>query len=99
MSSCKRTLKERAATKGQTKGINEPDTLKVWLGSQREEDFAKHEAEALAAGFGSELERTIVLEEKAKGVSMNCSGRIRQEYVRRFMACDAKQDRKMATSG
>ncbi len=43
------------------------------------------ESRALAAGFGSELERKLVLEARAEGRSVVGSGSLRQAYVARYM--------------
>lgn len=60
------------------------DTLKQWLSPQPEADLLALESAALESGFGSELERTIVVAERSKEVALLAGGRIRQEYVRRY---------------
>jgi hypothetical protein len=61
------------------------DTLLLWIESQYEEDLARWEAAALETGFGSDLERKIVIEEECKGIPVKQARRIRQEYVRRYV--------------
>lgn len=60
------------------------DALKIWLRERSEAGLAALEAEAIREGFGSELERRIVVAERARGVAIGQAGRIRQEYVRRY---------------
>jgi hypothetical protein len=60
------------------------DSLKAWLTSRADEELERLESEALQQLFGSELERTIIAEERAAGVPVRNARRIRQEYVRRF---------------
>ena len=62
-----------------------PDNLKLWLVEQRPDDLAAAENRALSSGFGSDFERTIVWGEKDRRVSVQHGGRVRQEYVRRYM--------------
>lgn len=61
-----------------------PDSLKGWLASQTELDLQRLENEALTIAFGSELERSIVIQERERGTPLLRGGRIRQEYLRRF---------------
>lgn len=61
------------------------DSLKLWLLEQREDDLFSAEEEALAMQFGSELERTIIKQERTKGIRVMDGGLIRREYVRRFI--------------
>jgi Replication initiator protein A len=63
----------------------EPDSLKLWIVGQEPERLESAEAEALATAFGSELVRNIVADERSKGIRPHQGGRIRQEYVRRFL--------------
>jgi hypothetical protein len=58
--------------------------LKVWLADRAEAELERLEGEALQQSFGSELERTIIAEERAKGVTVRSARRIRQEYIRRY---------------
>jgi hypothetical protein len=60
------------------------DTLKAWMGSQDEGVLRAYEDEALAAGFGREFERKLVMDEKSQGISLSQAGRTRQEFLRRF---------------
>ncbi len=64
---------------------NPADGLKAWLALQSEKDLFQRESEALNSGFGSELERRIVAEERSKNVPILSAGRIRQQYVHRFI--------------
>lgn len=64
--------------------VVEEDRLKQWIAGQHEEELAVRETEALEAGFGSELERKIILDERRKGIPVRSGGRIRQAYVRRY---------------
>lgn len=76
-----------AAKKSQSHLIALPqstDTLKLWLALQTEEELLAHESAALACGFGSDLERTIVADDRAKNMPVLSGGRIRQEYLRRY---------------
>lgn len=61
------------------------DTLKTWLACQTEVGLFQKETDALGMGFGSELERRLIVEERAKKTPVLSSGRIRQQYVRRFL--------------
>jgi hypothetical protein len=74
------------------------DSLKLWFAGQRAVNLAEAEERALTSGFGSELERTIVSEEKSRGVSVLQGGRIRQEYLRRFMENEAAERAKLVGS-
>ena len=60
------------------------DTLKEWLASRTESELDAAESAALESRFGSELERTIVVAERAREIAILAGGRIRQEYVRRY---------------
>lgn len=66
--------------------ISAPDSLKVWLLGQRDEVLAAHENQALECGFGTQLERNLVLDERSHGIPILLAGRTRLEYVRRFLA-------------
>jgi hypothetical protein len=63
----------------------ELDSLKNWLALQTEADLQRLEHDALASAFGSELERSIIVNEREEGIAVRTGGRIRQEYVRRFV--------------
>jgi plasmid replication initiation protein len=60
------------------------DSLKTWLSQHSEGDLHRWETEALENSFGSELERTIIVKEREKNVSVLNGGRIRQEFMRRY---------------
>ncbi|QDT71299.1 Replication initiator protein A [Lacipirellula limnantheis] len=75
------------------------DTLKQWLVSQTEGELWSLESVALEAGFGSELERTIVVAERAKEVPLLAGRRIRQEYVRRYAERQRLAQRNAAGAG
>jgi hypothetical protein len=60
------------------------DSLKRWLSLQSATELDLLETEALESSFGSELERTIITNERFQNLSVLIGGRIRQEYVRRF---------------
>lgn len=60
------------------------DSLKTWLASQSDAELSRLEGDALQQLFGSELERVVVADERAKGAPLRASRRIRQEYVRRY---------------
>lgn len=72
--------------------VEAPDGLKLWLTSQCESELIERESEALQNGFGSELERRLILEERAKSISILAAGRVRQLYVRRFTKNDSTSD-------
>lgn len=61
------------------------DSLKSWMSFQSEANLFQRETEALEGHFGSELERRLVADERAKGIPVIASGRIRQQYVQRFI--------------
>jgi hypothetical protein len=63
----------------------EPDSHAVWLEQQTEEQLQAAEDIAIQQTFGSKLERQIIDGEKRAGKSILESGRIRQEYIRRFL--------------
>ena len=69
--------------------VDEVDSLKQWLACQHDEELARWEAEALERGFGSEFERSVVVEERSKRISIRRTRRIRQEFVRRFVECES----------
>lgn len=66
------------------------DDLKRWLAGQAEEELLRFETAALSQGFGSTFERRRVAEDQRAGKSISKSGRVRQEYLRRFMALSGK---------
>jgi hypothetical protein len=77
-------------TLGQPQGVPLlEDGLKAWITIQCEEDLYRLETEALQTAFGSELERDIVVEERAKNVPIFSARRICQEYVRRYSETQA----------
>lgn len=61
------------------------DSLKLWLSHQSEADLYRLETQALEVLFGRELERTIIANERSKQIPILSGGRIRQEYVRRYL--------------
>lgn len=61
------------------------DQHRQWLLGQEEATLVFEEGLALEAGFGSELERKLVREERSSGVKVRESGRIRTQFVRRFI--------------
>jgi hypothetical protein len=56
-----------------------------WLTRFSEAELHQSESLALAAVFGSELERKIILEERALGKAVKDAGPIRTEYVRKYL--------------
>jgi hypothetical protein len=72
---------------------SEEDTLKQWVVRQSDEELSMRESEALSLGFGSELQRRIVLEERQKGIRVRDGGRIRQLYLHRFIKGENSLDR------
>ena len=58
--------------------------MKAWLASRADEELERLESEALQQSFGSELERMIIAQEYAAGVTIRKARRIRQEYLRRY---------------
>ena len=62
------------------------DAHAVWLSSQDEDELLAAEERAVLAGFGSDLERLLVKEAKAAGTPVLESGRIRTEYIKKFLA-------------
>lgn len=61
------------------------DSLKLWMRHQCEEELSAQETQALEEGFGSPLERNMIVGERSKRISILNAGRTRLEYVRRFM--------------
>lgn len=61
------------------------EMLKRWLGEQNEEELFDAESQALEEEFGSDFERTIVLNERAAGISVLDGRLIRKEYLRRYL--------------
>lgn len=61
------------------------DTLKQWITCLTDAELTEHESEALESGFGSELQRRIVFDERQKGIRVRDGGRIRWEYLHRFV--------------
>lgn len=71
---------------------NVEDSLKSWIVTQSEEALGELESEALELGFGSELERKMVHDERAEGRSILQAGRTRQAYLRRYREeCESKR--------
>lgn len=83
----------------QQRGTLLSDSLKTWLSLQPPPELDRLETEALESSFGSELERTIITEERSKNVPVFGGGRIRQEYVRRYSENQAVLDRKVMSAG
>jgi len=67
-----------------------PNQLQTWFVGQGERELFIQETSAIEAGFGSELERKIIADERSKEKPILGSGRIRQEYVRRFVESKKK---------
>lgn len=63
---------------------NTPDSLRLWLERQQEEDLRQWEEQALDAGFGSQLERKLIENERNRSLTIYQAGRVRQEFVHRF---------------
>jgi hypothetical protein len=64
------------------------DTLKNWIASLTDEELAAIESDALETGFGSDLQRKMVIEERREGIQVRDGGRIRWEYLHRFATCN-----------
>lgn len=77
----------------------QPDSLKDWLAKLTEADLQRLENDALAGSFGSELERSIVSNEREQGMPVSTGGRIRQEYVRRYCETQGGAPRKVVLVG
>lgn len=75
---------------------SQKDMLKEWIACQSDEELSIRESEALGAGFGSELQRKIVLEERQKGIRVRDGGRIRQLFLHDFMNGEPAQNPKAA---
>ena len=71
------------------------DSLKRWIANQSEVDLYRQETVALENGFGSELERSIIAKERDENVAVLSGGRVRQEYVRRYVENLSAADRKV----
>ncbi len=71
-------------------GSAEEDAHKSWLSQQTEDGLLRWETAAIAAAFGSELERNIVQDHRSQGTSVFASGRIRQQYIRRYATAKDK---------
>lgn len=64
----------------------EPEDLhRLWLRAQDAATLLAAEGEALMAGFGTELERKIVAEARSNGAPLSASGRIRTEFIEKFI--------------
>lgn len=70
----------------------EGDSLKDWVANHCDEELATAETDALESGFGPELQRRIAFDERQKGISVREGGRIRQDYVRRFLQASASKE-------
>lgn len=75
------------------------DSLKTWLANQSEGDLYRLETEALEREFGSELERSIIVDGRSRNVPVLSAGRIRQEYIRRYGHSRAAEELKTANAG
>lgn len=63
-----------------------------WFSKFSDEELLVAEGEALDAGFGSELERTRVIDGRKEGTAVCDSGKIRRDFVRRYVeTCKAKE--------
>lgn len=84
----KRTKKRRVAMAAVTPldAALESDELKHWLRMQTEQKLSAAESQAMEQQFGSELERRLIHSERVKGRPILTSGRIRLEFVRRYLA-------------
>jgi len=74
----------KCVTEGGSASDTPTDTLRTWIGDQNEVLLQALEDEALAAEFGRDLERRLVLDEKTQGIPIQRAGRTRQEFLRRF---------------
>ncbi len=79
--------------------VEPADALKSWIASQCPMLLARRETEGLESGFGSELERRIVVDERAKNISIVAAGRIRQTYLRRYMGNMLLMEKKIGGVG
>jgi hypothetical protein len=61
------------------------DSHTEWLGQQTESDLSVAEDQAFEQGFGSKLERQLIERDRKDGKAILDSGRLRQEFIRRFM--------------
>ena len=66
--------------------VAEPDDHQRWLETQTEASLCDAEIDALNAGFGTTLERNLIERDRAAGKAILDSGRIRQEFIRKFAA-------------
>lgn len=61
------------------------DHHRTWLLTQNETELLLAEEQALAAGFGTELERKLVTEARTGGAALLLSGRIRTQFIEKFV--------------
>lgn len=66
------------------KQVVQRDILLEWLRSQNRDHFESLENAALAAEFGTDFERQIVLECKRNGEGFTKTRRVRLEFIKRF---------------
>mgnify|MGYP001199877014 CR=1 FL=1 len=66
-----------------TVSTNDPHT--AWLAQQNENDLRMAEDQAFEQVFGSKLERQLIQQDRKGGKTILESGRLRQEFVRRFI--------------
>jgi Replication initiator protein A len=60
------------------------DSHVLWLSQQSEAELLDLETAALSESFGSDFERKMILTDQSAGRSILESGRLRQEYVKRY---------------
>lgn len=77
----------------------EVDELRLWLASQNGAELLERESEALNLNFGHDLERRIITDERLQNISVLAGGRVRQEYVKRYIETHASLPRKLANAG
>lgn len=61
------------------------DQHTTWLAQQNENDLMAAEDQAFEQAFGSKLERQLIQQDRKEGKPILESGRLRQEFIRRFM--------------
>jgi hypothetical protein len=61
------------------------DQHTTWLAQQNENDLMAAEDQAFDQAFGSKLERQLIQQDRKEGKPILESGRLRQEFIRRFM--------------
>jgi hypothetical protein len=94
-----------AGRRGTTVALMQPevvplseDSLKVWLSFQSDADLSRLEIAALENGFGSDLERAIIVEEQSQNIPAISGRRIRLEYLRRYQETYLAIDQKTAAA-